>query len=385
VNRRGVVLVAILGASLLTACGGVSRSTEDNSTGSTNNGSPVANTNTESNAASNSDSDSGNDSEATTDTANTTGDNNSDIGSETIETTVEPSTETVDQVQIAFNKATAIAFAAGEIVKQGLVSDAITAPGTLLQLNASLNPSQSNAKTSPIAFSLTQNPTMNKTVVEDIDPTTLQGECGGTMTSAGSNGYDDELLYPYFVEGTVEFSDYCLHLSSVFNGDDAEALDAYSIIFNGTGIISGDLPNAQEGHYEFLLDFGLTTDAPMLPPSVTLNQAVSCSYYNGASDFDASLDCSFTVIYDTEGQNFSANEFRIEGDNIGGYDVNVTFSDIDDNLYGASFFGLSLCANGNFGTGSGSISYNEELIDIEYTNCDEVVITYLGNSETVGQ
>lgn len=184
----------------------------------------------------------------------------------------------------------------------------------------------------------------------------------------------------------MSFDNYCTYSSAFYpDANDPPLENGYTVIFNGSGALVVELTNELEGHYEFDLDYSFTSDDPALPPSMDLSQSMSCSFFSGAENFDPDLDCTVTINYAGEDQDYVATDLIVSGNNTSGYDLSLTVVDESNQEFSASFSDLTVCANGNFGSGTGTIDYNNASIDVEYIDCDTMVISYRGNSETRDQ
>lgn len=277
-----------------------------------------------------------------------------------------------------YEKAISVVKAASSIAKQGLVSNEVSTTHSLASFKTGQQvETQNNGKINVADFLSTIVP-LSTDVTETMSSVTLTGECGGAAMTDGSRSYDDEVGFPYVIRANIIFDEYCTDINSVYTGTTAYDLDGHSIVFNGDGSLVSEFPNEQEGHYEFDLIFSMQTEASFLPPVVNINQWVSCSYYDGAENFNPALDCSTTLAYQGETESFVSNEFNVQGNNEIGYTVEVSLSDSANEIYQARFSNLTVCENGNFGTGSSSLSYDETEIDISFDNCSQATVDYNG-------
>ena len=112
----------------------------------------------------------------------------------------------------------------------------------------------------------------------------------------------------------------------------------------------------------------------------------SGSYYYAKSCtiVDGNQQCNVGV-YETGTTTYTTADVTVTGNASSGYDLNYTLTDDDGNAYTVSFTGLTLCDDGHIGSGSGTIDYNGEQIDIEFISCDEFTVTHDGTTETFDQ
>lgn len=365
-----IITLIFFSATLLSGCGGVSASSKESDS------QPTANTQA-STTSSNSTSTAATQTESVD---QSTGSNTTTSNTVTVEPTAESESQASD---IDLNKAVSIALAANGLAKQGLVSNEISTTNSLASFKTQKASNQVSKSQINVANLLSSVTPLAATVNETIPQISLPGSCGGNAVSDGSRSYDDEVGFPYIIRASVVFDEYCTDIESVYEGLSSEDLEGYSIVFNGFGDLISEFPSEDEGYYEFDLDFSITTDVEFLPPLVQLNQSITCSYFNGLANFNPLLDCATTLQFESDNDNFSANEFIVSGDNELGYSVELSLSDGDNLSYQANFSNVVVCESGNFGSGTATIQLPEDNIEILYESCSQARVSYQDLSSTI--
>lgn len=277
---------------------------------------------------------------------------------------------------IDISSAAAVATAATNLAKQSLVSNEISATNTTASFKTETNiNTQSRGQLSVSQLLVDFLPIAN-TIAESTEPSSLQGECGGVAVTESTQTYGNSEGFPYEVDASVIFDDFCTGLANVYSGLESEDIHASKITFSGAGEMSSVFPSDAEGHYEFTFNFLVNTNFEFMPPTVALNQTVGCSYHNGFENFDPNSDCNFSIAFESDGKTFSATDYIVTGDNTIGYDVEITVADQTNESYSASFSGLTVCDNGNFGNGQGTLIYQTKEFNISYTSCNEAVVSH---------
>lgn len=195
---------------------------------------------------------------------------------------------------------------------------------------------------------------------------TVDGTCGGTATYSHTVTSDDTDVYPIAMDYDYVLSDYCLD----FN-------EGYQIVYDGFFTMDMYATDGENATYDYEFDLSYTTNFPD-HPSGSLYYAESCTMTNG------DMQCS-TGVYESENTTYHTSDVTVTGDTASGYNINYTITDGDGNDCSVVFTGLTLCDNGNIGSGSGTITMDGDVIHIEFTNCNEFVVTYNGTSETYSQ
>lgn len=210
--------------------------------------------------------------------------------------------------------------------------------------------------------------TLSETLVET-------GDCGGTITSDYTLNADDTNIYPFDVESESVFSNYCEEIDA--NGN---------IVFNGSIYVEMDFPSATQGTSFWRFDLSYTSNHPLaIPASGSWYEEISCTYTNGISYGFDDESCTGSFIFENDDAEYRTENVTVNGDNSNGYDVSFEFSDEANNEYSATFSDVTVCTNGNIGSGSGEITINEESVVIDFVSCDEFNVTYNGQVTTVQQ
>ncbi len=220
----------------------------------------------------------------------------------------------------------------------------------------------------------------NKTAFDAIsvsfttsETTTTEGDCGGSVITDFTITADDQTLYPYSGELDAQFIEYCERFD--VNGE---------VVINGSISNEFNFPNANEGSISWHFDLAYVSNHPNLMLSGSYEEEVSCTYTDGVS-FDLDSDsCTTSFVYSEDDVTYRTESVIVTGNNSVGYDVDFEFAD-EDNTYDVSLTGITVCENGNLGSGMGTVSVNDESITLDFISCDSVTITYNGESETIAQ
>jgi len=211
--------------------------------------------------------------------------------------------------------------------------------------------------------------TLSEITVED-------GICGGSITSDYTITTDDETVFPFEVESETVFDNYCLPIDA--NGN---------IFYNGSIYVEMDFPSENQGSSYWRFDLSYTSNHPaVIPSSGSWFEEVSCTFTDGINYSFDDEDCTETLIFsDSNDEEYRTEDVVVSGDNQNGYDVDFEFIDEDGTAFSASFTDLTVCQNGNIGSGSGAIVINEDELVIDFISCSEFTVTYNGETTALNQ
>lgn len=195
---------------------------------------------------------------------------------------------------------------------------------------------------------------------------TTEGDCGGSSSWSSVATYDDETIYPYIFDYRYVFDNYCLKY------------DDYEILYNGVLTMYMVYTDQNNATFEYEYDLTYTSDIPY-SASGSLSYAESCRISDG-------IETCSVGVYKAEATTYHTSDVAVSGNSSSGYDVSYTLTDSEGNTYAVMFTGLTLCENGHIGSGSGTMTYNnDERLSIEFVSCDQFVVTYNGYTETYSQ
>ncbi len=114
--------------------------------------------------------------------------------------------------------------------------------------------------------------------------------------------------------------------------------------------------------------------------SYNLRGTVTCT---GGSEFS----CSYTEDFSADGRRFRIENVQVSGNNTSGYNVSVRVYDEEFGYVDISATGITICDNGNIGTGQIQVtdSTGNVVLQIDFTNCDQMVVTFDGVGTTLDQ
>ena len=194
----------------------------------------------------------------------------------------------------------------------------------------------------------------------------VTGDCGGSMDYTYTIVYDDDDVFPATYDFDFEINDLCI------TND-----EGYEFVYNGTLTMDGVLYTRYTGTLEYNIDALYTSDMP--------------GYESGSADYSETCEISYSTstcsagVYDGDTTTYHTSGISVSENASSGYDVSYTIVDSDGNTWSVDFTGLTLCDNGNIGSGSGTVVYNGDLISIDFISCSQFQLTYDGNTETFAQ
>lgn len=191
------------------------------------------------------------------------------------------------------------------------------------------------------------------------------GPCGGTLSGTTTIIADDENIYPFEGEVDWSFDEYC-----------HEDEDSW-IIFNGNGYYHFLFADSENGTSDLVYDISYTSN-------IIGYTSGSCYYAEHCITVDGDEECSVGVT-DIGTATYYTSDVSVSGDATSGYDISYYITDSDGNAFYIEFTDLIPCDDGGIGSGYGTVEYDGGYINIEFTSCDEFVVTYNGISETFDQ
>lgn len=201
---------------------------------------------------------------------------------------------------------------------------------------------------------------------------TVDGECGGSSTVVVDAPENAENELPIESSFDITYNNFCIYLDGTT-----------SIVFNG----SAEAEIVIDAEYSlFAYDYDLTYSSDnALVGSGVISASERCETFGGA---DALPICTSTSSFEySDGNEYTLTDADISGDASMGYSFEgeVGIEGEDEGTFSISVDAITLCENGNIGSGSITITDDDETITVTFPNCDEMVITYDGVSDTFSQ
>lgn len=200
---------------------------------------------------------------------------------------------------------------------------------------------------------------LNRTVGSQAT-STVSGDCGGSAAVDSTSNSDGSV-----VTGSVVYSDYC-----VSDGTD-------SVIFNGT--VDYRIETDSSGaltYYRFSYDnFRFTSNGD----TQSLTATVECTFSSSTVSCTTSSD-----FVGSDGRTYRTTDYTVSGDASSGYDVSARVYDPDHGYVEIAATNITVCANGNIGTGTITVtdSTGTNIMTVTFTSCSEYTVTYNGVTDT---
>jgi hypothetical protein len=220
--------------------------------------------------------------------------------------------------------------------------------GSDLPVGISLSADQRVALVNQLTLELAQSGQLPTGVTQTID-----GDCGGsadvTSNSAGTSGQTD-------------FDNFCT--------DD----------FDGQTIVNGrvDFTLTETSFTAVYRNVTITTEGE----TFTLNMTVDCD------TSDDNYECTYSSDFTgSDGRVYRAANVIVSGDNDFGYDIYARVYDPDHGYVDIEAFGITVCSGGGIGSGTILVtdSTGTEVLDIDFSSCDAMSVTFNDVSEVYDQ
>ena len=209
-----------------------------------------------------------------------------------------------------------------------------------------------------------QQKTSVRSPVSETKTMSEAGECGGTMDGTTVTTRDDQAVFPLEIHAEFEFDDFCTENQE----------KGYWWIQNGTFVMTVTYTSLSNSISDYDYDITYTSNVP-LHESGAYHYAKTCETIDGQNSCSVGVHNSGSTTYRTSGVSVSGNASS-------GYDISYLLTDDAGNTYSVEFTDLTLCNDGGVGSGNGVIQYGGKEVRIEFTGCDEFVISGEGFSET---
>jgi hypothetical protein len=197
----------------------------------------------------------------------------------------------------------------------------------------------------------------------------VDGDCGGTYsgTSTVTSDTEDPLfIFDTDLEGT--FVNFCIEVPP------------YSVTYNGDVALVASNFSATSQEFTITLDVTFTSTLPDAPVTGSIDVAQSCTVDGAVSE------CTYATTFLGEASVYTVTGVQVFGDSGVGFDVSGDIADDDGNEYTFVASQITFCLSGNIQSGTIDVTVNGgDVVNISYPNCNEMIITYKGESRTVSQ
>ena len=206
-------------------------------------------------------------------------------------------------------------------------------------------------------------------VAMEVTSTTIDGDCGGSATIVSEDTSSGDALFPLESEQEITYNNFCLSLG-----------DGTSMTFNGSVDIELFI-DEDYSFFAFSYDLAFSSDNAFVGSGV-IQASETCETFG-----DAAPICTSSSSYEySDGNEYVLSDFEVSGDASSGYSFDGEVDGGDFDTFTISVSDITLCDNGNIGSGSITITEAEVgTVSVSFPNCDEMIVTYDGVSETLPQ
>ncbi len=182
----------------------------------------------------------------------------------------------------------------------------------------------------------------------------IDGPCGGSAdyTSATSGGKISRI--------DINYRDYCSSdmylngLVKIYYSYSGDSISSYKIVYSNVTITGN-------GYNE------------------TINMTIDCN---------ASYSCTYSsTTTGSDGRTYTVSGSTVTGNNSSGYNASATITDPDHGTITITATNITICENGNIGTGEIKVtdSTGNVVLSVTFPNCTQMVVVYKGTSATYNQ
>ena len=201
----------------------------------------------------------------------------------------------------------------------------------------------------------------------------IKGDCGGSLAAKGKATYsEDPENLSFSMDMDMKLDDFCITSNS------------YESTMNG--MIDYQISLDSDNKLEMSMDYDLSFESedPAVPSGyITLLADCSMDFNDFGNDAALLTACSITTSYVApNGQTYSIKDLEVTND-ANGIDMSGEFSG-KEGTFDYTAEDLTLCANGNIGSGSITLEDKDsgDTIEVEYISCDEYTVTEDGETTT---
>lgn len=128
-------------------------------------------------------------------------------------------------------------------------------------------------------------------------------------------------------------------------------------------------------------DFSFTYDLTISDGSQTYNITATYECTNNG------MSCTYSDTFVDNGKRYRTTNVSVSGNNTSGYNVSATVFIGDLGYVEITATNLTICANGNIGTGTIEVTdaNGNVVLSVTFPDCNTMVITYNGVPDTVPQ
>lgn len=235
-----------------------------------------------------------------------------------------------------------------------------------------------NSLINNVRSSVTESPNLPIGITEE-----QVGSCGGTAEASGS-----ESKYK------VTFNNYCedgITINGTVSGSETESSSSWSSKNVSITTTDGTMTFSGSGTCTYTETEDTETETCTQNIKVTANGITNSASFTEVcvSSYSPSYQetCTETeYIKAANGLTYQVEDSEVNGNNTYGWDVEGTFYDPTHGSIDFEASDILYCDNGNIE--SGSISLTDEsnnTLAVEFTNCEEMTITFNGSATTVNQ
>lgn len=216
-----------------------------------------------------------------------------------------------------------------------------------------------------------------------------QGSCGGTSTAttpdeANGDSIEITMVFDDYCEGDVTLSG---NASVAMSGlsEDAETTTIV-MTYNNVVVNDGEQEATMNGTITLVENSDGSSRTSMNMTVVVDGESVVLAFEsNCVSDFE----CTDVEYFEINGEQFKAEDVDVTENSDGSYDIEAVVYDPEYGYFviESEHLNSTGCDNGAFSSGSITVADESEssLIEIEFTSCTEMVVTFDNVANTVAQ
>lgn len=203
----------------------------------------------------------------------------------------------------------------------------------------------------------------------ETETQTEQGPCGGeAVYNISTTTPDNEDIYPRSFDIEISFDEFCVGTSTD------------NVILDGSANSQSEFTSADSYSTSFEYDISYTSSYAFFS-SGEISFSQSCEKTSGLP-----VACDSFSSYDNNGESYTLTYGEISGNDNNGYSFEASLNEEGGEEYAMEFDSLVPCDNGNFESGSIEITESDnQIIEVEFLNCQQMQITYRGETEVLNQ
>ncbi|MGW8369933.1 MAG: hypothetical protein ACWGPN_14815, partial [Gammaproteobacteria bacterium] len=158
----------------------------------------------------------------------------------------------------------------------------------------------------------------------------------------------------------------------------------YSVTYNGGVSVVQHRESFDSYDFTIDLDVSYTSTIPDAPVFGSIKVAQSCVISPGDGG-GTDVSCTYATTFQGDEALYTVSDVEISGDDTVGYSLSGNVSDDSGNEYTFVATQITFCLNGHVQSGDIEVTVNGEVIAVNYPNCNEMIVTYKGESRTISQ